>query len=188
MAAKDRAAVQSQRWADLVASLSPTAQAAIAGAANKSQTDEQRAYQGLLSGLSDDAREGMTPSTKVADVVVYPDAPPDRNANYILVEQIEGDWIKIKSFKKPQELARRISELEKSNPDSCVFAIYGMHLPMTKSPDRMLILPNDTVMRIKNGKFVRALDGPLNFQDDGFLGLEEMAPVETPLVDDDEEG
>ncbi len=185
MSKKNFEAVRTERWHQLVGKLSPASQAALSGQVD-TRNEEARTYDKLLEGLSTDAREALTPSNRMADIVVQPDAPADRHANYVLIEQIEGDWIKLKVYKKPQDMVKRIDDLEKSNPDSCVFALYGMHLPITKSPDRMLILPNDTVLRVKTGKFVRSIDGPLRIQDDGFLGPDDMAVVEKPHNEDDE--
>ena len=188
MAKKDQEALRSQRWADMSAKLSPETQARLRDGVRSSKSEEQLAYDALLHSLSDSAKAGMTPGNRVADAVELPAVPGDRKGNYLLIEHFEGEWPVVKFYKTPKEIAARIKALE--GKDVVVVPVYGVILPFTKSPNRVLLLPNDTAVRVSNGKIARSIEVPVQIQDDGFLGEEDMAPDEpkdASDVDDDED-
>lgn len=127
----------------------------------------------------------LTPgaATKLQDLAEHQLPPAEQPPLYCLVECPSGEWPMLKTYKKAEALARRLSELQKT--DTVAWAFYGTPLPFTRLPHRYLRLPgNRQVVSIPADAKTLPQRLPvitlpeLEDQSDGFIGPPELA--ETP--------
>ena len=171
-----------QRWNKFLSQLSPSTQARLAGSVTASDRDPEN-----LESLSLERR--LSPLTQ--DVIEESRPPQDgfpesRNPMYCLVESPDGEFPAVRFFSSPEALALRIKELD--GEDVVVQIFYGFPVPITKSPGRVIILPNnsfvclDPVVKTLSADL---MDRDLLVQDDGFLGDEILSAVGNLLPEDE---
>ena len=109
-------------------------------------------------------------------------------ATYYLVEYLDGEFPKVRSFKNPYDLARRIAVLDQCDVSAQVFR--GDWLPVTQShPPRYLLVDEDSAIPIRKDltdgmtvPITSIVDVPL--QKDGYLGPEFLAPASSDEIDE----
>lgn len=135
-----------EAWEAFTSGLTPETRAALnkAGTVNVPvvaapepvEDDETTSYRQFVSGL--------TPETQAAFSKPKPKAVGEPQveqsvAKWGLVESPDGEWAQMRLFKSAEGLARRVQQLE--GKDVVVWAFWGVALPLTKGPQRLLLLP-----------------------------------------------
>lgn len=111
--------------------------------------------------------------------------PQGRKPKFCLAMQKDGEWQTLKIFGDLDTLVARLRELE--GTDTGAIPFLGIPLPVTKGPDRLLMLPDNTAVRIRDGKKIDEIQDEVVLQDDWFFGPPELAIVTSRPDDDDEE-
>jgi len=177
-------------WAAWMASLSGAAQRALQDKESGPLTcavappdDEELAadYSAFRAALTGRARDGLDALVDFADT-----DKPELNATvgYGVVVCPDGEWPTVTVYKQPEGAAKRIGALD--GEDVCVWAFYGVVLPLTQGPQRHLILQDgQTALTVPtySGAPIRKVNVDLiadcEPQSDGYLGPDELikAPV-----------
>jgi hypothetical protein len=118
----------------------------------------------------------------VAAVDEEPAAAPQ--PRYGLCEAEDGEWAVMRLFKTPEQLARRLGELE--GQDTVALPFYGVPLPFTKGPRRFLALPDGGYVTVplypgEPVKRVEASEVSVPVEPHGYVGPREMAQP-APMV------
>jgi hypothetical protein len=101
---------------------------------------------------------------------------------YCAVKSPDGEFPTAHVFQRPESLARFVSALD--GQDVCVWIFYGLPVPVTKGPNRALILPDDTYLPLdETVQRFEADPDTLEIQEDGFLGPEALS-ISTTRSDD----
>jgi hypothetical protein len=145
-------------------------------AENDSLTPEELEYQQVRAKLPAPVQEAIDATTGAAEVEDDADAPDLR---WVICEQPEGEFPKIRMFETAEALVRHLGELD--GTETAVWPLYGIPLRFTlaygKTKDRYLFLPGEqTALRIPKSarEAVERIDADLlssmEWQDDGWMG------------------
>lgn len=202
-------AKQTEAWTLFMQDLSEETQAALARqssdplvASEHVSTDSdaeiddyeaREGYKNFLANLSEatatmlraQAEEPQTPRVKVLDT---------ESARWHVVETKDGEWPRLRMFRKPADLAAHLQRLE--GQDVTVWCFYGLALQITKGPQRYLRLPDGKFLQIplyENGPCETVTEESLQsveFEEAGYIGPPELAETSRAeeTVDVDDEG
>ncbi len=184
-------------WAAALAKLTPAAQATaatwnerdhpLATAPPPDDGDEDRqAFDRVVAKYPIVAERlaAMTPAAAPSP------APDLTQVRYGVVESPDGEWPVTRLFKTPEGLATHLGRLEGS--DTSVACFYGVPLPITKGPQRYLLLPDGANVveiplhttadpRVVSADAIRTAA----IEENGFLGPPELATTrETEVAAD----
>jgi hypothetical protein len=98
--------------------------------------------------------------------------PPvsEKRMRYCLVECENGAEPMLRVFSSPADMARHIRQLD--GQDVYVFPVYGVPLPFTVAPERIVLLPDNSGYKIgKKIELVLTVDEELTVQENHFLGV-----------------
>jgi hypothetical protein len=120
---------------------------------------------------------------KVGDVCDLPEAA---RPAFCMVECAEGQFPVLRLFSTLEGLVERMQSLE--GRDVAVWPFWGVPLPFSQGPNRVLILPDDQAITIdKRQRVVDIDEDDIILQEDGFLGLPELSIAPPSYVKEDEE-
>lgn len=174
---------KNEAWEALLAELSPEARAGftrtpklLADPPPPVEDEETTAFRQFCEELSPEARVAFTRKT---DAPVEPQVD-EANARWGVVESTDGEWAQMRLFKSAEALARRVQQLE--GTDTVVWCFYGIALPVTKGPQRYIVMPGGTQLiqvPVFEGGPTKVVDadllGSVVFEEAGYVGPPELA-------------
>ena len=106
-------------------------------------------------------------------------AAVERNGSgYCMVEAADGEFADLRLFQTLEGLVHRLTDLE--GCDVSVFPFFGTPLPISKGPNRFLLLPNDKAVAItKQQQHVDLSEEDVTVEESGFLGPPALG-IQTP--------
>jgi hypothetical protein len=126
--------------------------------------------------LSPAAQQALAEEAPVADVWLGKRIP-----RYQLVVVPEGGWPTLQTFENKNDMAEAIRKLE--GQDVCAIPLFGLRCSLSKGPNRMLLLPDNTAVQLTPAlAMVDVMNSALELQDDFFLGLPEWTIASNPAA------
>ena len=161
--------------------LSQSARAKLCGLSWAADDDESTtAFDRLCGLLSDEAAEYFNRTSASSQTSCAAPVPRERRPRYCVVECAEGEWPVLRMFGDDAgRLAWHLASLE--GKDVCVFPFYGVPIPLSRGPYRIMVLPDDTAWQLSPVvQPLKFIDGEIRLQEDGFLGPPCLATVSAP--------
>lgn len=124
-------------------------------------------------------------ATQILFSQMYPETTVEADIDmsgvgYFVVEDIDEECLLVRKFRTSAAAAKRLAELD--GRDGFVAIFYGIHLPFTKRPSRLLLLPDRaTALTIPSRRHEPVVQlaatecGELALQDDHYIGACELA-------------
>lgn len=176
---------QKEAWIAFAAGLSPLANSAltrdeaspIAQVTATPDDEDVAAYNAVLEGLSPLARAALT---KTGNYVAPRPVSTDR-ARYCVVEAFDGDWPRLRVYRTPEAMAKRVQKL--LGKDVSVYCYFGIPLKVSVGPDRFVELPNgyqaiDVPAFPGVAPKIREIDTDTVWEERGYVGPSYLATVQ----------
>jgi hypothetical protein len=104
---------------------------------------------------------------------------PDETARFCLIECTDGETPLMRAYASPEAMGERIRVLD--GTDTHVFMVFGVPCRITKAPNRMLLLPQDTAIQLTPAiVMIDVMEESVEIEANGFLGLPELMIVTNP--------
>jgi hypothetical protein len=177
-----------EAWEKWLGTLSPEAQAALAGEQQALQDvdDAAEAYAAWRDTLS-------SPARRAVDSLVSQPPEPETNTSkdlacFCAVEvSNNGDWPSLRLFKLASSVVKHMAALE--GTDTSLFVFYGVRMPYTKGPRRYLLLPDHTTalsVPVMEGEAPVQVDfaslDNVEVQEDNYLGCKGLSETDAGPV------
>jgi len=130
---------------------------------------------------------GLPEATRLALEAAEPqefELPEDTVPGFCMVECHEGEFPLLRIFATLEGLVARMAKLE--GQDVTVHPFWGIPLPFSTAPNRVLLLPGDKAIGInKSQRPVDVSEKTLEVQEDCFLGMPELSIAPPSYIKED---
>jgi len=169
------------RFNQWLSSVSPSARHQLKGTAELVVEPEDRsAFRQFHDDLDPAAQQAARD-----EAATKSEWPQGRKPKYCLALQKDGEWLALKIFPDLDTMVARLKELE--GTDTVAIPFLGIPLPLTKGPERLVMLPDNSAVRARDGKVIEEIHDEVTLQDDWFLGPPELSIVTSRPDDEDED-
>lgn len=162
--------------------LDPASQCQLDGLVTLASAAESdpREIEAFRSGLP----ESVTVALDHVGLEGMPAAVEKNGSGYCLIEAPDGEFPALRMFYTLEGLVERLTKLV--GQDVVAYPFFGTPLPISKGPDRFLLLPNDKAVAItKQQHRVDLSEEDVEVEESGYLGPGALSIPAPSYVDDE---